>query len=302
MVIFGGLWKHKSHYYDDSLRPPDEHRNHPAAETTEPVTATATTWHQQEQEDEQPRRSRGYLKTVLFGGLWTRRSIRREERLPLSANVTSYQQQQPRQDSLSSHTNGDGNNDDLPSLTSNFEAETDWEVLRLCGWYTLTYLLLAIVAFSFVFERWTVIDSLYFAVATFTTVGYGDLQPTSEPGQIFTILFAVYGVIILGVFIGIVGHAISEGQANAIRKLKRRRQHRVLQALTRSNSRRTDTIRKGFFHDHITLMSDISSVCRAELPEILVVVLLAWILGMREGWSLTSTLYFAIMSASTVSL
>ena len=110
------------------------------------------------------------------------------------------------------------------------------------------------------------------------------------------------GVIILGVFIGIVGHALSEAQANAINKLKRRREHRLLQVLTRSNSRRTEITRnQGFFHDHITLMADIREVCRAELPEILVVMLLAWILGIREGWSFTSTMYFAIMSASTVS-
>jgi hypothetical protein len=36
-----------------------------------------------------------------------------------------------------------------------------------------------------------------------------------------------------------------------------------------------------------------------EAPEILLVMLLALILGLREGWSMTSTFYFCIMSAST---
>jgi hypothetical protein len=36
-----------------------------------------------------------------------------------------------------------------------------------------------------------------------------------------------------------------------------------------------------------------------EAPEILLVMLLALILGLREGWSYTSTFYFCIMSAST---
>ena len=162
MVIFGGLWKHKRHY--DSSQPPaqqnQQNRNHHAE--TEPITA----W----REEERPRRSQGYLKTVLFGGLWARHSsIRREEQLPLAAGEGSYQPQQQLQQQQ--HDENGESNEDLPSLTSNFEAETDWEVLRLCAWYTLTYLLMAIVAFSFVFEKWTVIDSLYFAVATFTTVG-----------------------------------------------------------------------------------------------------------------------------------
>ena len=33
------------------------------------------------------------------------------------------------------------------------------------------YLGLAVLAFSFVFDRWTVVDSMYFAVVTFTTIG-----------------------------------------------------------------------------------------------------------------------------------
>jgi hypothetical protein len=36
-----------------------------------------------------------------------------------------------------------------------------------------------------------------------------------------------------------------------------------------------------------------------ELPQILLVALFAAILGYREGWSITSTIYFTIMSAST---
>jgi len=44
----------------------------------------------------------------------------------------------------------------------------------------LTYLLVGMVSFSYIFERWTLIDSLYFSVVTFTTVGYGDLFPGKD--------------------------------------------------------------------------------------------------------------------------
>jgi hypothetical protein len=33
------------------------------------------------------------------------------------------------------------------------------------------YLAISVIAFSFVFEKWTVVDSMYFAVVTFTTIG-----------------------------------------------------------------------------------------------------------------------------------
>ncbi len=38
------------------------------------------------------------------------------------------------------------------------------------------------------FEDWTIIEALYFCVVTLTTVGYGDLHPTTAGTQIFTIV------------------------------------------------------------------------------------------------------------------
>ena len=43
------------------------------------------------------------------------------------------------------------------------------------------------------FEDWTIIEALYFCIVTLTTVGYGDLVPTTDATQLFTIVYILTG-------------------------------------------------------------------------------------------------------------
>jgi len=50
-------------------------------------------------------------------------------------------------------------------------------------------------------ERWSLIDAFYFSVTTLTTVGYGDLAPTTSIGKLFTVGYIFSGLGLIAGFI-----------------------------------------------------------------------------------------------------
>jgi voltage-gated potassium channel len=58
-------------------------------------------------------------------------------------------------------------------------------------------LLLAGTVFYWRAEGWTLIEALYFSVVALTTVGFGDLHPTSDFVRLVTVLYILIGVGIL---------------------------------------------------------------------------------------------------------
>jgi voltage-gated potassium channel len=74
------------------------------------------------------------------------------------------------------------------------------------------FLLLLLLAFLFSgtyfywhVEGWSVVDALYFSFMTMSTIGYGDLVPTTPLSKIFTI---VYSLLTIGLFAAIVAKLV----------------------------------------------------------------------------------------------
>ena len=71
-----------------------------------------------------------------------------------------------------------------PGLCKAFRAVAVVAVFLVVTWY----------AYSALGENWSFIDTMYFASGTVTTVGFGDLVPTSDGARVFTIFFMIIGV------------------------------------------------------------------------------------------------------------
>lgn len=56
------------------------------------------------------------------------------------------------------------------------------------------------VVFYHFIENLSLIDALYFSVITLTTVGYGDISPETDIGKLFTVMYIIAGIAILGTF------------------------------------------------------------------------------------------------------
>lgn len=50
-------------------------------------------------------------------------------------------------------------------------------------------------------EDWSWVDSAYFSVVAVTTVGFGDLSPSTDASKLFTIFYILSGIAIITAFL-----------------------------------------------------------------------------------------------------
>ena len=68
------------------------------------------------------------------------------------------------------------------------------EWLRTHGIILVTYYAIGSVAYDEL-EEWPMLDTTYFLTVTITTVGYGDLCPVTDAGKMFTVFYAIVGIV-----------------------------------------------------------------------------------------------------------
>ena len=57
------------------------------------------------------------------------------------------------------------------------------------------------VAFRWLEDDWSWVDSFYFSVVAVTTVGFGDFAPTTDGSKLFAVFYIVTGISIIATFL-----------------------------------------------------------------------------------------------------
>jgi len=116
--------------------------------------------------------------------------------------------------------------------------------LRECFLMFIALLAVGVLAYSFLFERWTIIDSLYFTVVMLTTTGYGDLAPSTPGGKLFASLFALAGIALLGLTLGVFGNRLVEAEIAYSQEMKSKSSRALERAFGKRSSRKRSETEK----------------------------------------------------------
>jgi len=176
------------------------------------------------------------------------------------------------------------------------------QAFHLAIFHGLLYVGIGIVFYSFILEtKLTIIESVYFSMTLLTTVGYGDISPdSSNAGMIFTIFFALYGIIILGIFLGILGDMLVERQEIKKEEVMKLASDAYLDTMLDKRPKAIDDeLAKDSEH---SFMYDVYKIAREQRVNIMVLFILAIPVIVLEKWGFVKGFYWIIITGSTIGL
>ncbi|XP_056333205.1 potassium channel subfamily K member 10b [Danio aesculapii] len=132
-------------------------------------------------------------------------------------------------------------------------------------------------------SQWDLGSAFFFAGTVITTIGYGNIAPSTEGGKIFCILYAIFGIPLFGFLLAGVGDQLGTMFMKSILKVEKvfRQKHKQI---SQTKIRVTSTI---LF---------IIAGC------IIFVTIPAVIFKHIEGWSTLEAIYFVVITLTTIGI
>jgi len=104
-----------------------------------------------------------------------------------------------------------------PHITLNDEFYGHLAPFRIPLILTVLTMLVGTIGYM-VIDDFPLMDAIYQTGITFTTVGYGEIQPISDAGRIFTITLIIVGFVVFTIAVGIVAEVVKKGEFQKIAK------------------------------------------------------------------------------------
>mmetsp|Transcript_23894 Transcript_23894/g.34952 ORF Transcript_23894/g.34952 Transcript_23894/m.34952 type:complete len:428 (+) Transcript_23894:129-1412(+) len=183
------------------------------------------------------------------------------------------------------------------------------------------FLLVGAIAYSIVFEHWSLVDSLYFSLTVLTTVGYGDVIPSTFAGRLFTCIFGLGGIAFIGAALTAIGSMIMESEVKAIEEAQRASRRRlmnifegmphVLDRFHKDKSKRSIIEAEGMDNACKVIEEELKpkvatwrkmlrNVIFEHWPITLALTMVGTMIGRLEGWTLSQAIYYSITTGSTI--
>ncbi|XP_072302656.1 potassium channel subfamily K member 4 [Eucyclogobius newberryi] len=131
---------------------------------------------------------------------------------------------------------------------------------------------------SFV-TQWDLASAFFFSGTIITTIGFGNISPKTDGGQLFCIFYALVGIPMFGILLAGVGDHLGTGLRKAVLKIE------------------TIFLK---FRVSPTIVRVISAVLSILLGVVLFVAVPILIFQEVEGWSLLESAYFVVITLTTV--
>lgn len=147
---------------------------------------------------------------------------------------------------------------------------------------------------------WDLLQSLYFVIVTLTSVGYGDLAPVGEGVRLFTAMYILFGVGILGTALGeVVSSLLNVDVTPAGRVIK---WLSGIREVARDNKAGTHTTDACGEVEKLLEAQDATSALTTILRTVGACLLVGTgaFAALEPGLSLSDALYYAVVTATTV--
>ncbi|CEM17743.1 unnamed protein product [Vitrella brassicaformis CCMP3155] len=157
------------------------------------------------------------------------------------------------------------------------EFESDTESASFIGWMTVLFFahyLIGAIVYRIV-EGWSIVDALYFCAVTMTTVGYGDLLPTSAAMQGFTVAY-------IWMSMGLISFAVGHVTAKAM-------EDREEELLGAAAAAIMDNETRQYFKITVSLTKIVLFLLSG-----------AFFFSYFEGWTFLEGLYFCTVTITSV--